>query len=95
MKDILQDIVGHTHTLGLSIVKISGDDNETKIDSMADDRSVIMMGQTNAPIPQMKGIFGMPQLSKLKYLIDCFARFFLKRFFENLFLFLAILEMDF
>lgn len=71
MKDILQDIVGHTHTLGLSIVKISGDDNETKIDSMADDRSVIMMGQTNAPIPQMKGIFGMPQLSKLKYLIDC------------------------
>lgn len=71
MKDILQDIVGHTHTLGLSIVKITGDDNETKIDSMADDRSVIMMGQTNAPIPQMKGVFGMPQLNKLKYLIDC------------------------
>jgi hypothetical protein len=71
MKDILQDIVGHTHTLGLTIVKITGDDNETKIDSMADDRSVIMMGQTNAPIPQMKGVFGMPQLNKLKYLIDC------------------------
>jgi hypothetical protein len=71
MKDILQDIVGHTHTLGLSIVKITGDDNETKIDSMADDRSVIMMGQTNAPIPEMKGVFGMPQLNKLKYLIDC------------------------
>lgn len=72
MKDILQDIVSHTHSLGfLNIVKITGDDNETKIDSMADDRSVIMMGQTNAPIPEMKGVFGMPQLSKLKYLIDC------------------------
>ncbi len=72
MKDILQDIVSHTHSLGfLNIVKITGDDTATKIDSMADDRSVIMMGQTNAPIPEMKGVFGMPQLAKLKYLIDC------------------------
>lgn len=72
MKDILQDIVSHTHNLGfLNIVKITGDDKSTKIDSMADDRTVIMYAETSDPQPDMIGVFGMPQMSKLKYLLDC------------------------
>jgi len=72
MKDILQDIVGHTHNLGfLNIVKITGDDKKTAIDSMADDRSVIMYGETANPYADMLGVFGMPQMNKLKYLLDC------------------------
>ena len=72
MKDILQDIVGHTHNLGfLNIVKITGDDTKTQIDSMADDRTVIMYGETANPYPDMIGIFGMPQLNKLRYNLDC------------------------
>lgn len=72
MKDILQDIVSHTHNLGfLNIVKITGDDKATKIDSMADDRTVIMYGETADPQPDMMGVFGMPQMNKLKYLLDC------------------------
>ena len=72
MKDILQDIVSHTHNLGfLNIVKISGDDKTTKIDSMADDRTVIMFAETANPYPDMIGVFGMPQMNKLKYLLDC------------------------
>jgi hypothetical protein len=72
MKDILSDIVSHTHNLGfLNIVKITGDSKSTKIDSMADDRSVIMFAETTNPYPDMVGIFGMPQLNKLKYLVDC------------------------
>ena len=67
MLDLLKDIVSHTHNLGfLNIVKISGDDAATKIDSMADDRAVILYGEVNAPVLEMKGVFGMPQLSKLK-----------------------------
>ena len=63
MKDILQDIVAHTHSLGfLSIVKVSGED-ETTIDSMADDRSVILGARTNHKIAE--GVFGMPNLDKL------------------------------
>jgi len=63
MKDILQDIVAHTHSLGfLSIVKVSGE-NETTIDSMADDRSVILGARTNHKIAE--GVFGMPNLEKL------------------------------
>jgi len=72
MKEILQDIVSHTHNLGfLNVVKITGDKKTTKIDSMADDRSVILFAQTNDPYPEMSGVFGMPQLNKLKFLLDC------------------------
>ena len=71
MKQILQDIVAHTHNLGfLNIVKITGEAASTKIDSMADDRTVIMYAETAAPYADMLGVFGMPQLNKLKYLLD-------------------------
>jgi len=71
MKDILQDIVAHTNKLGfLNIVKITGTEEKTQIDSMAEDRSVIMFAETTGPYPDMIGVFGMPQLEKLRYLLD-------------------------
>ena len=71
MKDILQDIVSHTQNLGfLTTVKITGTGEGTVINSMADDRSVIMEAETHNPYPDMIGVFGMPQLQKLKYLLD-------------------------
>jgi hypothetical protein len=71
MKDILQDIVSHTQNLGfLTTVKVSGSKDKTVINSMADDKSVIMEAETANPYPQMIGVFGMPQLNKLKYLLD-------------------------
>lgn len=71
MKDILQDIVGHTNKLGfLNIVKVTGTEDKTQIDSMAEDRSVIMHAETADPYPDMIGTFGMPQLEKLRYLLD-------------------------
>ena len=72
MLDLLKDIVSHTHNLGfLDTVKITGDDTSTKIDSMADDRSVIMYGEVATPVLEMQGVFGMPQLNKLKLHLDC------------------------
>ena len=71
MKDILQDIVAHTNKLGfLNIVKVTGTDSKTQIESMAEDRSVIMQAETTNPYPEMVGTFGMPQLEKLRYLLD-------------------------
>lgn len=71
MKDILSDIVSHTNKLGfLNIVKVTGTKDKTQIDSMADDRSVIMYAETTDPQPAMTGVFGMPQLEKLRYLLD-------------------------
>jgi hypothetical protein len=72
MQDLLKDIVSHTHNLGfLNIVKITGDGTSTKIDSMADDRTVVMFGEATNPQPEMAGVFGMPQLNKLKYNLEC------------------------
>lgn len=72
MQDLLKDIVSHTHNLGfLNIVKITGDEKSTKIDSMADDRTVVMFGEATNPQPEMVGVFGMPQLNKLKYNLEC------------------------
>ena len=65
MKDILQDVVAHTHALGfLSLVKISNEEG-TQIDSMAEDRSVIMTATTANPVKEFVGTFGMPNLDKL------------------------------
>ena len=65
MKDILQDIVAHTHSLGfLALVKVSTDEG-TQIDSMADDRSVILTATTSNPVAEFTGTFGMPNLDKL------------------------------
>jgi hypothetical protein len=65
MKDILQDVVAHTHALGfLSLVKVSNEEG-TQIDSMAEDRSVIMSATTANPVNEFVGTFGMPNLDKL------------------------------
>jgi len=65
MKDILQDVVAHTHALGfLSLVKVSNEEG-TQIDSMAEDRSVILSAETHNPVNEFVGTFGMPNLDKL------------------------------
>ena len=65
MKDILQDVVAHTHALGfLSLVKVSNED-VTAIDAMAEDRSVILSAETHNPVQEFVGTFGMPNLDKL------------------------------
>lgn len=67
MKDILQDIVGHTHSLGfITTLKVTAEDTTT-IESMADDRSVIMTATTHTPVGEFIGVFGMPDLNKLAY----------------------------
>jgi hypothetical protein len=65
MKDILQDVVAHTHALGfLSLVKVTNEEG-TQIDSMAEDRSVILSATTANTVAEFKGTFGMPNLDKL------------------------------
>ena len=64
MKDILQDVVAHTHALGfLPLVKVTNDNDSTIIEAMADDRSVILSATTTHQVAD--GTFGMPNLDKL------------------------------
>ena len=66
MKDILQDVVAKTHALGfLSLVKVNSENDATTIESMAEDRSVILNSTTHSAVSEFNGTFGMPNLDKL------------------------------
>ena len=71
MRDHLLDLVGHTFDLGcIDLVKITGTEDETQIDGLAEDRSVVVQGQFAGPVADFIGTFGMPNLSKLKILLN-------------------------
>lgn len=66
MKDILKDLVAHTHSLGfIDHIKITGTEESTAIDALADNRSVIIQAETHKPVAEFKGVFGLPNLNKL------------------------------
>ena len=71
MRDYLLDLVEHTHDLGcIDAIKITGTDTETLISGVAEDRSVVLDGKFLVPISDFVGVFGMPNLSKLKILLN-------------------------
>ena len=71
MRDHLLDLVEHTHDLGvIDLVKITGDDKSTVINGLAEDRSVVVEGAFAQPHADFMGTFGMPNLSKLKILLN-------------------------
>jgi hypothetical protein len=71
MKDYLKDLIDHTYGLGcIELIKVTGTDTETQINAMSEDRSVIVSGTFATPIAEFVGVFGMPNLSKLKTIIS-------------------------
>ena len=71
MRDHLLDLVEHTHDLGvIDLVKITGDDKTTVISGLAEDRNVVVEGTFAQPHADFMGTFGMPNLSKLKILLN-------------------------
>lgn len=71
MKDYLLDLVEHTHDLGcIDMIKIVGDDKTTQITGLAEDLSVVLEGEFKNPIAEFVGTFGMPNLNKLKILLN-------------------------
>jgi hypothetical protein len=71
MQDFLKDIVQHTHSLGIiDTVKINGTTTETTINTIAEDRSVIVEAKFKAPVAEFVGTFGMPNLGKLSTILN-------------------------
>jgi len=70
MRDHLLDIVKNTYGLGIiDLVKVSGTAEETTIEALAEDRSVIVQAKLNGPVAEFVGIFGMPNLGKLSTIL--------------------------
>lgn len=71
MKDHLQDIVQHTHGLGvIDLVKIVGTDTETILEAIAEDRTVIVQAKFKGVVADFIGTFGMPNLGKLNTILN-------------------------
>ena len=71
MKDCLKDLVEHTFDLGcIDLIKIVGDTETTEISALAEDLSVVVQGKFHNPVADFAGTFGMPNLGKLKTLLN-------------------------
>jgi len=71
MKDHLLDLIQYTHGLGvIDLVKIEGTLTETNISAYSDDKSVIVQGRFNEAITDFEGTFGMPNLAKLRTIVN-------------------------
>ena len=71
MRDNLQDLIQHTYGLGcIDLIKVSGTDTETIINAVSDDKTVIFSGAFKNPIAEFIGVFGMPNLGKLKTILS-------------------------
>lgn len=71
MKDTLLDIVQYTYSLGcIDLIKVTGTPTETVINAVAEDKTVIVTGVFKTPQPQFVGVFGMPNLNKLKTILS-------------------------
>ncbi len=71
MRDQLLDLVQHTYDLGcIDLVKITGSASDTTISAVAEDRSVVVDAKYSQPMSEFQGTFGMPNLAKLKILLN-------------------------
>lgn len=72
MKDFLQDLVAHTYSLGvIPLVKITATENETIIEGIAEDKTIVLNAKTKEPVTEFDGVFGMPNLNKLDSILKC------------------------
>jgi hypothetical protein len=70
MQDYLKDIVQHTYALGnVDLIKVTGTDSETTINTISEDRSVVIEAKFKTPHPDFIGTIGMPNLGKLKTIL--------------------------
>ena len=71
MRDFLLDLVEHSYDLGcIDLIKVTGTDKETSVDGLAEDKSVVLQAKFHAPVADYIGTFGMPNLAKLKILLN-------------------------
>jgi hypothetical protein len=67
MKDILTDIVAHTHALSfLNLLKITAEPDKTVVEAR-DGTTLVMYAETKVPVAGMQGVIGMGDLQKLSY----------------------------
>ena len=71
MKDNLQDLIQYTFGLSnIDLIKVTGTDKQTLISAVAEDKTLIIEGTFHTPLADFIGVFGMPNLGKLKTILS-------------------------
>jgi len=66
----LKDIVQHINVLKLDLVKVTGIPTETIVETVAEDKSVVISAKFKQVIPEFNGVFGIPNIDRLKVLLN-------------------------
>jgi len=70
MKDTLQNIIQYTQGLGnIDLIKVTGTQTTTVVTAVSEDKSVVVTGTLVQPNSEFEGVFGMPNLGKLKTIL--------------------------
>lgn len=70
MKDTLQNIIQYTSGLNnIDLIKVTGTQTTTVVNAVSEDKSVLVTGTLVQPITEFEGVFGMPNLGKLKTIL--------------------------
>lgn len=70
MKDTLQNIIQYTAGLGnIDLIKVTGTQTTTVVNAVSEDKSVVVTGTLVQPNAEFEGVFGMPNLGKLKTIL--------------------------
>ena len=72
IKDILKDVLKHTHNLGIfEMVKVTGDVEKTVVETVDADKTVIFKGETHNPYPEfVDSTVGLSRMAVLKGYLD-------------------------
>lgn len=71
MKDTLQNIIQYTQGLGnIDLIKVTGTNTTTVVNAVSEDKSVVVTGTLVQPNSEFEGVFGMPNLGKLKTILS-------------------------
>lgn len=66
LAEVFADILRHTHGLGfIDMVKIVSDDNETRIEAMDENKTVVFYGKLKKPLKDIKGTVGLSRMAVL------------------------------
>jgi hypothetical protein len=67
IKDSFKDILGHTHGLSfITDVKLTGEADKTRIEAIAENKTVVLMGETKEPIADLTDhVVGLHRMSVL------------------------------